>query len=197
MVFNQTLREQIHLGQPQYIEQKPTGIRKSSHTKTHDCFPNRPRKRARFSETSTLAYTPTPTADAVRSSWYSRREATKFKQELKETIVSFRGSGIDGAINDLAYFVAKGDLSSAKKVVAASSSQEGFIRGVEHLMSAEVAGLMIRRRRNTISRVLKEQTIQKILGIADPLRIAAVSEDQSWFAKEWSSTIASTAVLPP
>lgn len=141
------------------------------------------KKQVRFSEYSSMTLIPPCQSNDL---WYREEDKKGFKQCVAETIYGLRNEGVTSDVEQLAIYPAS-DNYHAKTIINLTDR----VVGVEHMISCSVFKLNYLRRMQVITRVLCEQANQKASGMANEHRLAQISEQNSFFAKEWALTIAS------
>lgn len=141
-------------------------------------------KRLRFSETSMLVLTEPKTREEVKAVWYTKREVSNFKRNVRLASEALRDTRTAKAIQLIAYSAAAGlpeaDINIQNKEV---------IHGLERLISPEVLRYSIEKRMLHVSKVLEAQLRQRRAGYVDPSATARVSAQNSSFHKELASRI--------
>ncbi len=148
-------------------------------------------RRVRFSEFALLAVYYRHDND-LNTTWCTEQERACYKPAVCDEVHALRDKLIVYELEKFAYScynTDRLDISSRRRLFLTDVDAEK-IRGVEHLISPRVSNLVIRRRKAVVSHVIQEQTIQKMLGIRDDLRLAEISRKYSNFSREWSCNIA-------
>lgn len=138
-------------------------------------------KRLRFAEFSQLVLTNTKSSEDVENTWYTKKEISQFKTDVRLTSQSLRQTRTAKAMKYIALSAANGPNPN----LAIHVHGKEVIRGIEHLISPEVTRYMVERRRKTITGVLEEQQAQKKATLPCQYHLAQVSEVNSSFSKEW------------
>mmetsp|Transcript_27436 Transcript_27436/g.49484 ORF Transcript_27436/g.49484 Transcript_27436/m.49484 type:complete len:186 (+) Transcript_27436:17-574(+) len=137
-------------------------------------------KRLRFAEFSQLVLTNTKSSEDVENTWYTKKDISQFKTDVRLTSRSLRETRTAKAMKYIAHSAANGLPHLMLNVHG-----KEVIRGIEHLISPEVTRYMVERRRKTITGVLEEQQAQKKATLPCQYHLAQVSEVNSSFSKEW------------
>ena len=198
MMPNQTIFHQHQQLHEHQREQHPKNSRNKYSYDLIEDFPQRPVKRTRFSDTSTLVVFPPRSDEDIHASWYTKQDLAGFKQDIRKSTMALRTTRTAKAMKRIAFSIASGSSSSEMSSVTRSTTAMDLhihgiehIRGLEHLLSPDVLKVIIHRRRMNIARVLQEQEMQtKVMGKYDPSNILGqVSERNSLFSREWSCQI--------
>lgn len=145
-------------------------------------MPPQPKKKqqVRFAETATVVVV--RKCNYHYENWYRKGEVRAFKRDIEKACLA-KADPYSKVMKSVGYCVQQGTVSPNFAV-------EDEIRGLEHLLSPDVARVLIQHRQRTIDQVLKEQERQLLCGEYDADKIASVSKQNSRFVVELRRRIA-------
>lgn len=135
-------------------------------------------KSLRFSGFSTVVLLQPWSKEDRISSWYSREEISAFKQSRANMVEALQDTRTATAMKHLAASMEHRSTPPALRI-----HNKELIRGIEHLISPEVARHLFRKRRRAIHGVILAQEQLDHESLAQAYRVDTV------FAKEWTSLI--------
>mmetsp|Transcript_5217 Transcript_5217/g.8616 ORF Transcript_5217/g.8616 Transcript_5217/m.8616 type:complete len:191 (+) Transcript_5217:88-660(+) len=137
-------------------------------------------KSLRFSGFSTVVLLQPWGKEDRFNSWYSREEMYAFKQSRANLVEALQDTRTATAMKHLAASIEHRSVPPARHIY-----NKELIRGIEHLLSPEVARHLLRKRRRAIHEVLLAQNQLDHESLAKAYRVDTA------FAKEWTSLITS------
>eukprot|EP00569_Conticribra_weissflogii_P005646 CAMPEP_0171327934 /NCGR_PEP_ID=MMETSP0878-20121228/340_1 /TAXON_ID=67004 /ORGANISM="Thalassiosira weissflogii, Strain CCMP1336" /LENGTH=174 /DNA_ID=CAMNT_0011827749 /DNA_START=9 /DNA_END=533 /DNA_ORIENTATION=+ len=143
--------------------------------------------RVKFSKHSSLAIFRNKKKDERLKLWNDKDSIRISKYNVAINVLNMRAAGLNSAIEELAHFTADLSSQNEKEIILPEE-----LVGIERHISIPVSNMLFHRRRLAKLAVLREQAMQKQLGVFDPDRLAEVSKKSTEFSRTWAFVIANS-----
>jgi hypothetical protein len=184
MNLDRIINQAMHVKSKMCEKIRPHRQRKVSAEDVSEKQSSKQQKLLRFSVTPDIIETAHNDESELCLTWYTEKELIAFKHKIEGDSLIMRSTPQAQAMKNVCQ-----SIRNNEALADLNTDDIERIRGLEHLLAPEVYIKLVKMRRVTIEKVLKEQADQQKLGVIDVEKLASVSIENSEFVREWRHRI--------